>query len=304
MQVKYAKRLFFSLLLGLLLQSCVEDLVIHTEETDKVVVNCLLKNDSTQTLTLSRCSTIGGTLSVQEVKDVVPVLYRNDSEVGRFERKSYGLWELKHTPISGSSYRLEVHFSDGRILKATTRMPANVGILVDSVGQDKDKYFTQLTANNPCWIFTLGQNIYQRTDSIYLYPDQSFYLSEGVASDHPLADSFNQDLGLFEWNEQVTDPGYTRYLRLKPGDSEQLLPIPFRLQSYFNFVFFRTASPEYDQYLKTSLQRMIVCSDEDDPGIWFDEGVVFSNIENGVGIFGAYSDSYHFYSGNQWIYGK
>ena len=36
--------------------------------------------------------------------------------------------------------------------------------------------------------------------------------------------------------------------------------------------------------------------DDSDPIIWFDETEVFSNINNGVGIFAAYSDRFYNYN--------
>jgi hypothetical protein len=292
------------IIVGVSLFSCVEDLPFHSEDTSKHVVNCMLTNDSVQTLTLSWSTVNGESTSTKEVKADSIVLYQNDSVVGCFERKSFGYWTLNYTPIARSTYHLEIALSGGVVLKATTVMPGNVEIAADSIDDNGNNYFTQSTANNPCWVFTLEQYSYLNTDSVYLYPDASFYLCDGVASNHPLADNFNQDITLFEWNELVTDPAFSYYLRLKSSSDNQPFPISFRLQSYFNFAFFRTASTDYDQYLKTSLQKIYSCIDEDDPAIWFDESTVYSNIENGIGIFGAYSDLFFFYSNGHLIYSK
>ena len=75
--------------------------------------------------------------------------------------------------------------------------------------------------------------------------------------------------------------------------------IPFKLQASFGFhtcICFRTASAEYDKYIKTSMQKILMRSDETDPGIWFDETKVFSNIDNGTGIFAAYYNQYFNYN--------
>ena len=54
------------------------------------------------------------------------------------------------------------------------------------------------------------------------------------------------------------------------------------------FIVMRSASAEYDKYLKSVIEKMKFYQSDDDPARWFDESVVYSNIHNGIGIFGAY----------------
>ena len=51
----------------------------------------------------------------------------------------------------------------------------------------------------------------------------------------------------------------------------------------------------YDQYVKTSLQKVLSVADDTDPAIWFDESSIYSNIKNGKGIFGAYNEEFFRY---------
>jgi hypothetical protein len=55
-------------------------------------------------------------------------------------------------------------------------------------------------------------------------------------------------------------------------------------------IVFRSVSDEYDKYQKSSLEKMHVFESFDDPTQWLDETVVYNNIHNGYGIFGAYKD--------------
>jgi hypothetical protein len=58
----------------------------------------------------------------------------------------------------------------------------------------------------------------------------------------------------------------------------------------------RSASAEYDRYLKSILEKLKFYEDPDDPARWFDETVIFSNIENGLGIFAAYWQQDFYYN--------
>ena len=60
----------------------------------------------------------------------------------------------------------------------------------------------------------------------------------------------------------------------------------------------RSASAEYDRYLKSILEKLKFYEDPDDPARWFDETVIFSNIENGLGIFAAYWQQAFYYNNN------
>ena len=50
--------------------------------------------------------------------------------------------------------------------------------------------------------------------------------------------------------------------------------------------------------MKSSFEKMQF-NKEDDFTTWFDEMRIFSNIENGIGIFAAYSDKY--FTRNEWL---
>lgn len=54
---------------------------------------------------------------------------------------------------------------------------------------------------------------------------------------------------------------------------------------------FRAASDEYDNYLKSSLIKAQAYEAKDDPSAYFEENLVYSNINGGLGIFAACSDT-------------
>ena len=58
---------------------------------------------------------------------------------------------------------------------------------------------------------------------------------------------------------------------------------------------FRAASAEYDRYLRSVIEKMLFYESEGDPSAWFEQTVVYSNIEHGLGIFGAYYQTAYYY---------
>ena len=293
------KKPYFILLpaLLLLLYGCVSELPFGGEYDGMPTVNCLLKNDSTQTLNLTRAVKISGSHIFKEIPDAEISLSLGDSVVGYFTKQAYATWELKYKPVSGREYNLTVLLADGTELTASTTMPHRSDIL-PIVAKDKfpSRNFVQRKADLPCWIMMfssdellLGSSRPQKNDQ--MYPE--------IGTDHPNADRFNEEGNMASYIPLADTPAFLFYIRIKPDDSESDSEIPFRLQSLSGFstlICFQTASEEYDRYMKTSFDKILMRLDETDPLIWFDETKVFSNIRNGTGIFAAYYE--HFFNYN------
>jgi len=284
--------------------SCVKELPFDTKESEVPVVNCLLTNDSVQELSLTQSVKITDPYYFKEIKDAEISLFADSVPVGYFERKSYGTWQLNYTPVEGAKYQLLVKLPDGRELKASTTMPA-----ADSFYPliNKDRYptrnFTQFTADFPCWIYCIYDDEMPQ-DYMHLSPSYKSSLNNELGTNHPWIDGFNRHDNMSDITLPATMPFYDYYLRIQSFPDTILEGISFGIQtnySYYAYVYFRTASEEYDRYLKSSIQKMNNYRDESDPGQMFDETRVYSNIENGSGIFGAYNEHLIFYNLNNFV---
>lgn len=282
--------------------SCVTDIDYTQQTTSIPVVNCLLTNDTVQRLSLTRSVKMNDSYVFKEIKVAKISLYQDEIEVGDFIRISYDNWQLKYTPQSGKTYQIKISLPDGQVLSATTVMPEKA-IIKQNKNIDKfpSKNFIQNSIGHPCWIIILN------SDSIlkpYSRPKTKDWAKTVIGTDHILADHFNQNGNLLGFLPTSDTPGFDYYIRIKPDSITY--PIPFKLQTSFGFhtfICFRTASTEYDMYLKTSLQKILMRKDEDDPGSWFDETKVYSNISNGTGIFAAYTDQYYNYNDDDNYFG-
>jgi len=275
---------------------CVEDLSLDSQTSNYAVVNCVLTNNDVQYLSLTQSVSLDGSYVFKEIKDATIILFEQADSVGIFERKGYDDWQIKFHPKPDKLYKLEVHLSNKSILTASTKMPSDNQIKSNIEGNIfPTKYFTQLSANNPCWIFVFA------SDEIFadtIAPSTRILRSQ-LGTDHALVDNFNRDGNLLDFLPEGTTPAYNYYIRINPSETNTEAGWPFCIQTSFglnSMVFFRTASIEYDKYLKTSLEKMDIYTDEDDPARWFDESSIYSNINNGLGIFAAYSDVYFYYN--------
>lgn len=281
--------------------SCVTDLPIDELGTGIPVVNCVLRNDTVQTLSLSRTVNISSTYAFKEINNAQIELYEENKLIGNFEKKSYNRWELKYTPAENSVYHLVIRLLDeSTILTATTTMPAR-NIIIKNEDSDvyPSKNFYQFTAKLPCWCYVIKSN---RVLINSATPERDDYLQDEIGTDHPLVDQFNMEQkNLTDFLPLADTPAYYFYIRIKNDTINDYYDdgIEFKIQTNYanhNLIGFRTCSIEYDKYLKSSFQKVLMRIDPDDPLIWFDQTNVYSNVSNGFGIFGAYNEKFFIYN--------
>ena len=309
----YKKRNGWGLLLacwGLLtmLTACVEDLTLSPKEgTRKVVVSCVLHNTKVQKLQLTYSQPVNETSFSEEVEVATPTLYEEDKAVGTFSKVGYGKWELNYTPHRGKAYRLVVEVPGHPTITATTTMPIPVGIYHgEPRNRNRTKPFLQVNHTAPFWICALFSSL--GGPQYFLNPpkledDPKAHLAGIIATTHKDADRFTQDETVNKYN--TFDDGavpYEQYIRVVPNpEITRELPYEFTVAENagaFVFIVMRSASAEYDRYLKSILEKLKFYEDPDDPARWFDETVIFSNIENGLGIFAAYWQQDFYYNNN------
>jgi hypothetical protein len=152
-------------------------------------------------------------------------------------------------------------------------------------------------------VFALGEQKIA-TNLMHPIPSPAATMRGTLGTDHPLIDRFNADGDMSDINPNSQMPAYYIYLHFlsSPNRTDSINFCIENVSGEFAFVFFRTASAEYDQYFKSSLSKAMFYKSEDDPIQWFDESVVYSNIEGGgAGIFAAYYDLQIYYFDGQTI---
>jgi len=280
--------------------SCVTDMPVDISDNNLPVVNYIMKNDSIQTLNLTRSVKVNDYYIFHEIKDAFISLYKENTLIGNFTKDGYSNWTLKYQPEAGSFYMLKIVTSEGEELTATTTMPELLAISQQSdIDTYPSKNFIQTSAGSPCWTFiiTSDRMLFEKSR-----PNDNDNFKEEIGTNHPLADQFNVQGNLLSFLPTADTPDFLFYIRIKKDSTlNKTNAVSFKLQTNYSihtFVCFSTCSAEYDNYLKTSFQKILMRLDPSDPLIWFDETKVYSNVSNGVGIFGACSNQFFNYNDN------
>ncbi len=276
--------------LFLLLISCVEEVDIESARTRKIVVNALLYMEPVQKLSLTYSNALGD-YYYDELEEATITLYENGNEAGQYHKTGYSKWELDYTPTAGSQYQLKVEVPGASTIEAYTQMPPNAEVSKAAISNTAyRKHLIQNQAAQPYYIFVMNQEGNEITANPQVEADNT--LEMHVGTNHPQVDHFNmQDESMQSlWGSDFSTMEFMAYLRIEADANEESIPFYIEGRLSHCLVFIRTASQEYDRYLKTSLQKMLVYEAFDDDTQWFDENDIYSNIPNGLGIFAAYND--------------
>ena len=293
------KALTKSILCLMAVTSCTESIDLSSEFERKVTVNLILENKDSQELTLCYNSKAGD-FRYEPIEEADVRLFDGDTEVGRFKHKRFRSWALDYRPVPGHTYRLTVDVPSFERITAQTTMPHNVRIQKykdDETTNDRHKSFVQEMPESPYWIFVMLRHttsMILENNDLQIEPEDN--LSSCLGSNHIALDNFNaNDFLMFtdmnlESGESFNHDGY---LRIGKTSALNEYPIIFFIESFLSnaIVVFRAASDEYDKYLKSSLIKAQAYEAKDDPSAYFEENVVYSNINGGLGIFAACSDT-------------
>ena len=284
-----------------LLCSCVEVVDIDSHRERKVVLNSMLScTETIQSLTLMYNSKIGEFFS-DSPENAKILLYKGEDLIGEYERYSYSEWRIEYKPEFKTTYTILVDVEGEAVLTASTTTPEESGVRMVSMHEDpergKTKTFQQYRYDDPYWIFGYYTGGHDAETAEYLwqyshldfpiipYLPKEAKLLEEIGTNHIFADNFNLS------DHVSAYPMHEICVRIVP---------PFEPNDRFNFVvesateewflLFRTASKEYDDYMKSSLKKAFLINEEYDISRWFDESRVYSNVTGGLGIFASYCD--------------
>lgn len=273
------------------LLSCTKAVDFEPSFEKQVVVNCVLDGQSSvQRLTLSYSNTLSD-FYYERITEAKITLYADDIPVGDFRVDEYNEWYLNYRPLTGKTYRLTVEIPGESLIEATTTMPARIPVKhiagTDLPDAFMQKYFFQEAYDCAYWIFVMSKTVETTR------PAEKEQLQMSLGTDHTDCDRFNMSGSMMSssFGSNYLSLEQIAYLRITPQTGKSYR---FYVEAPVgnSWHCFRAASAEYDKYLKTSVQKMLVYQSFDDPSQWFDENTVYSNIQNGLGIFGAYTDMF------------
>ena len=213
------------------------------------------------------------------------------------------LFTLDHHIKAGAKYEIEVSATGYETVKATTAIPHQIVCKADFNAGDDDismrddlvtlsRFSYNSFANPALWI--TSQRISEE-DEVVQYNE--------IYVDNVFVDKTNSFGGMGAPNDVVGGMYHEGYLRVKSKYVKHLTDIVFTpthvryeddegMSSAQNRIRVEliAASPEFDKYNKSLYeQKSMIVYDEDISSIFYQPKSVYSNIENGSGIFAGIS---------------
>ncbi|MFW5774023.1 MAG: DUF4249 domain-containing protein [Tangfeifania sp.] len=268
-----------------LFPSCEKDVTFDFDHNPKLVLNCILNPDSVVSASLTLSESLDSTANFKPVRGAEIIIYEGNNIFGVLEPTGNGRYKLDKKPEPGKTYKIEVKGKNHDPLLATTTVPKPPVIeysktITDYITPDSTIYTFDVNIklnDNP------GRNSY------WIYQK---YIVGGVQYSRP-ANAVNAPF-LDEFNK-IIDPDSNYGYRLPLGmrltdegfDGQMLgfvIPDFVSIEERELSLFFLDADEHYDKHIKTIiLNRM----KENSELPFFEPVQIYSNIENGYGIFGS-----------------
>ena len=247
--------------------------------------------------------------------------------IGVFQRGEDGVWTLDYAAVPEHNYRLEIDVPDYELIWAEQTMPtlaelscfSHIFSYYDSGGTSNPTYskfcgtvFYASSLPNYTWIY--GMNYNEET--------KSFEIADEICTDYEYVDNFNLTGNLYTPESGLTyNLGFEcdgelypslagksihrRFLRLEKQASYEWFEIEFVISGNFkgNYYYYLdkakrersetegylesiSVTDDYDRYLREAIAYQLKQESTDLTTIYQRENI-FTNINGGVGIFGA-----------------
>lgn len=277
----------------LILLSCEQVVDFDYQAEQKISLNCILNPDSTVRLDLYYTRTLDETGEFEPVSRATIEFFENGEPWGTANHISKGNYSLDKKPLPGKTYAV----------KCST--PGNLPLTAETTVQEKPDitYVVQSKERYKGWDFSESSRFYNLVVDYQLKDqhEKDFYwnyqlfwyaakkkynFSSALSYLSTYIDDFNREV------EPEVKYGfyYHFYARLTDaGVDGNVLEFSKDMTTRDIDVFFN-ADEHYDKYMKSSIQSWLIEEWQDLP---FKEPVqIYSNIENGTGIFGSASFTY------------
>ncbi|MDO9614658.1 MAG: DUF4249 domain-containing protein [Bacteroidota bacterium] len=277
------RKILFIAAVILVFFSCEKELQTDIHVTPKLCFNCVLDPDSLINGSLSFSQSISENKIFTKINNAIIELKEDGQLIGLLKNSGDGIYSLEQKPITGCKYDIMIRVEGYPELNASTIIPSKPEVsfqLSNSVvHQPGYNSYTSYTITKNI-VDKIGINRYWHY-RLRLSPTNIWRFAGGSYNvDSPIIDDFNR----------VTDATdelgfhYEYYLRINDtGKDGQILT--FDDIAYKNEInFFLDADIHYDKYLKSTIKQRM----NDGDNVLFNEPVqIYSNIENGLGIFGS-----------------
>lgn len=263
--------------------SCEKELQIDIQVAPQLCFNCILNPDSLIIGSLSLSQSIRETKKIIKINNAKIELKENGQLIGLMKNSGEGIYNLEHKPIPGRQYDIQIRLQGYPTLSASTIIPSK-----PEVNYQLFNPFVNGSGYSSYTSYSIIKNIIDKNGTNrywhYRYRTSPTNIIRFVAGfydvNSPLIDDFNKVI-------DATDKfgfHYEYYIRIVDYGSEGKI-LSFEGTAYQKeYNFFMDTDEHYDKYLKSTIKQKM----NDGDNLLFNEPVqIYSNIENGLGIFGS-----------------
>jgi len=263
--------------------SCEQEVTLDFDKESKLCLNCILNPDSVITASLTLSHSLDNSGLFEKVNNAVITLYEDDNIKGTLKLKSDGKYLLNQRPASGKKYRIVVEATGYETIKANTTVPEKPTI----------KYTRDTTSiiENLNWpIIDMIVQLSDQSGKDYYWLYRTYQVNGakygGGCSEinAPYVDTFNRTI------DSDSKYGFTHFLQIRMSDEGYdnqvwnfMIP-DFVISGEYIAQHFLNADEHYDKYIKTTLINRM---NETDELPFYEPVQIYSNVENGYGIFGS-----------------
>lgn len=269
--------MFFSLFI-----SCVEEVTLDFDHEPKLCINCILNPDSLIKASVTLSHSLDNSAQFEPLNNANIKLYEDDIFKGELTFSGSGKYLLKQKPESGKDYKIIVEAQGYKTLEAITKIPEK-----PLLNYSKDTIRIMDNVNWP--VIDLNVKIFDKPGKDYYWVYQTWIVNErkyGGGSNEfiaPYIDHFNRSI------DSDSKYGFTHFMQIRMTDEgydgqELTFTIPDIVGSPQSVQYFLKADEHYDKYIKTVIINRL---NETDELPFYEPIQIYSNIENGYGIFGS-----------------
>ncbi|WP_423129065.1 DUF4249 domain-containing protein [Gaoshiqia sp. Z1-71] len=287
-------RFFFLLVIIVAFFSCEEVVELDYRQEQKICLNGVLNPDSLVRLSLHYTRPLDANDDFIPIDDAQILLYEDGQEWNTVSSLGNGTYGIDQYPQIGKTYRVKVNIGGNLPLSAETIVPERPDI--DFTIKSKEKYagWSEYSEVTQFYVLEVDYRINDRTGKDYYWnyhlgwyvPGEKYNFSASLAYFSPYADNFNREI------DAETKLGFYYHFYMRQTDDGldgHVLEFNKQMSTRSVDVFFN-ADEHYDRYIKSSVQSWLI---EEWEVLPFKEPVqIYSNIENGTGIFGSASFTY------------
>ncbi len=275
--------------------SCEKEVTLNLSHEPTLCLNCILNPDSMISASLSISKALNASGDFESVNNASVLLYEDGSLFGELQRTGNGNYRLNKKPSVSKNYKIVAQAPGYTSVTATTIVPRfpEVATTRDTTAEELNPQGIHSTYSYI--VFDLNVQLFDKpgADNYWLYSSWIVNDRRYGGGCHPInapfVDTFNR---IIDSEEKY---GFRHFLQIRifdeGYDGETLaFTIPdfvkysAEVNNELGYQYFLNADEHYDKYIKTTIMNRMKETSE----LPFYEPIqIYSNIENGYGIFGS-----------------